>query len=1183
MHTTVRFEPRNLPLIPLLCALLGSSACQSGTGLGGAGARSAADAGVAGDTGLARLGNCSPGYSQRGGTCADIDECKASGACDPLTVCTNLPGTYRCSACPEGSADVHGDGRLCRSALCPADQPDCDTVLSLSLRHRHEAAGEQTRSLLQLDRRDPDVFVALGGGDVPASKVAALIEASAGGSEVEALRYCPAHARGQAWDVVVEFLRGRRIVLHARSECPGVLPWNVIEGGRIRAIRDPALPAALGELLSAAGLAQTAPLTSLADADRFDSAVEGPSTAPELPESARHQGLLALYDILPFAWSAPGRALFGIEARLFDAGPTEIRGARLKLAGAASATDCLVSAGPPRLVAGKVHQTPATALTRDAQLSVICELAASADLPPAVGQLEVDLRDGNARWTSRGELSAPWGELPAWIEGCPPGYDGDPKRPEGCTDRDECAAGLHTCDFRAGCQNTPGGFRCGSCPADTIDKHADGTLCEDAVTTLASETTELQAQLVQDLQQRVAKDAIETQADLLKRYKTNFTALSYDPSKAINLDLIQKSELALNDAELTAYKRQGFVVTDRVSYPSFAYGYEQIYVLDLPVFVSADAILYALHRSYDALLKDLEENALIPALVRLLEGMRGKLREGGPAGFDAAVRRDIDLFTAVPLSLLQGKLVAPVAGASLADIERLYLKALAASGVDEITLFGVPREVDFSQFKPRGHYTDSRALELYFRAMMWLGRIDLRMIETLPNHSQVFRRRQLVAALGLRALVEGAERTAWQQIDATVRAFVGEADYMTLEHVDRLVADLKLGGPAELAAQSDAVLVRALREGGYGEQKIMSHIMTNGLNEGTLALNASFALLGQRYVVDSHVFANVVFDRAGGGAIKRMMPSPLDVAFAALGNDQAAALLGGELETYPYAPDLHATRTVVDQMDAGTWQSNLYNLWLSALRTLSPGAAPAPAASVFRTEAWGRRLLNTQLASWAELRHDTILYAKQSYTGSAGCEYPDAYVEPNAPFFGRIVAFAERARELFNRLPLADEHLHAAVGDYLQKLHRAVTTLEAIAKRQETGAVLTAEQLTFVNTAVRVAGGSGPSYVDGWYADLFYDRSAIELDPTIADVHTQPTDEAGNSVGRVLHVATGRPRLMVLAVETCKGPRAYAGVVSSYFEKITENFERLDDPAWEVEIREGHPADVAWLRDLVVR
>ena len=38
--------------------------------------------------------------------------------------------------------------------------------------------------------------------------------------------------------------------------------------------------------------------------------------------------------------------------------------------------------------------------------------------------------------------------------------------------------------------------------------------------------------------------------------------------------------------------------------------------------------------------------------------------------------------------------------------------------------------------------------------------------------------------------------------------------------------------------------------------------------------------------------------------------------------------------------------------------------------------------------------MNAQLASWAELRHDTLLYAKQSYTAVPVCDFPDAYVDP---------------------------------------------------------------------------------------------------------------------------------------------------------------------------------------------
>src|SRR5262249_14153098 len=157
-------------------------------------------------------------------------------------------------------------------------------------------------------------------------------------------------------------------------------------------------------------------------------------------------------------------------------------------------------------------------------------------------------------------------------------------------------------------------------------------------------------------------------------------------------------------------------------------------------------------------------------------------------------------------------------------------------------------------------------------------------------------------------------------------------------------------------------------------------------------LSSSFAFMGQRYVVDSHVFSNVVFDRIP----LRMMPDPLDVAFAALGNNQAGILLEDQLEQYQYAPALASMRLLVEE-ESDNWDKNLYNLWLSADRALSPSdelvdPVKAGLSSVFTTEAWGRRLLNAQLASWAEERHDTILYAKQSYSSGVVCQFPDAYV-----------------------------------------------------------------------------------------------------------------------------------------------------------------------------------------------
>jgi hypothetical protein len=41
--------------------------------------------------------------------------------------------------------------------------------------------------------------------------------------------------------------------------------------------------------------------------------------------------------------------------------------------------------------------------------------------------------------------------------------------------------------------------------------------------------------------------------------------------------------------------------------------------------------------------------------------------------------------------------------------------------------------------------------------------------------------------------------------------------------------------------------------------------------------------------------------------------------------------------------------------------------------------------------------------------------------------------------------------------------------------------------------------------------------------------------------------------------------------------------VSSYFERVTENYERLTDEPWAEELYKATPADVPWVADLVVR
>ena len=697
----------------------------------------------------------------------------------------------------------------------------------------------------------------------------------------------------------------------------------------------------------------------------------------------------------------------------------------------------------------------------------------------------------------------------------------------------------------------------------------------------------LVSEVADELNAAIAQAKQHDADSLRKAYAVSFDdELGYDPKAAQGLDTIQGSALALNEAELSLLGDSGFIISGREHFPSFPYAYAAIYVHDLPVFVSADMILEAVHRSYDDMLKALERAVLIPKVDALLRGMRDRL-SAGDHELSAQAALDADLFLAVAYALLTNY-TGTVAGANGDEVQQFVTAALGATGEQQMSLFGVKRRFDFSQFKPRGHYTESPELEQYFRAMMWMGRIDFRLVETEDTGEQVFRRRQLEAALGLRALMDGAGLDAWASVDRTISGFVGEHDYMTVPELDELLRDLGASDLAGLAEVADQTIAQRIIDKRYGAQRIASHVMRK-LGGGTFPLNASFAFFGQRYVLDSHVFSNLVYDRVGEGSVPRVVPNPLDVAFAALKNDQAVSLLSQELDRFDYAGDLAAMRALAEGHGEDYWQRNLYTSWLGALQTLSANAQTGgPQAdglpSLARGELWGRRLMNTQLGSWAQLRHDTILYAKQSYTASNGCDFPDAYVEPYPEFFRAISAFADRGQALVDSLDFggtSQTWLVEQASTYFASLSSISATLGEMAEAQRTGMPHSEAAITFIKQAIRVeGGGSGDPWQTGWYKDLFFDPTGgIEAAPVVADVHTDIGGPAPvPREASVLHVGTGYPRLMIMTVDSCQGPRAYAGAVFDYREHLARGLTRLDDDEWtSLLATEQAPPPASWL------
>jgi hypothetical protein len=628
----------------------------------------------------------------------------------------------------------------------------------------------------------------------------------------------------------------------------------------------------------------------------------------------------------------------------------------------------------------------------------------------------------------------------------------------------------------------------------------------------------------------------------------------------------------LTQDELALLSENGFVISERLAFDSYGEGLNQVWHADLPIFVSSDLILHTMHVSFADVFKSIEQEFVAPALSTALESAHFAWPDLVVANDDDPMMvdclDDLDVWLTTARSLITGTVV-PAASAENSAFVREILGAIEGMQPQPLPLFNdVPRLIDFSQFQVRGYYGETEELQRYFRCMMWLGRVDFRLSPPPDIVPPISVQREIVDTFLVRELLEmSGARAALGDIDALLRAVVGDSDNTTLAHLDQIAGDLGLTAARELwnpaiLSQFEAILDSDT----YQPQAINSRIlMKNPLDPEPLQLAYAFLMLGQRFTIDSHVLGNVVYDRVPMPPF-RGLPNPLDVLYA-LGNDDVVPLLEEDLEYYGYAPNLGALRYLVDSYGEEFWSANLYNHWLSAIRSLNRSGMQQGVPDFMRTGAWQQKQMQTQLTSWTELRHDTILHVKQSYSTGVICSNPHGYVEPVPELYRRVGAMARFALdEVIPLIPPSE--LATRMAEFYTRVHELMQTLEAIAEKELAHQALSAAEEEFLQGSYVLSHIScGDDVENGWLADLYFDREddmpISAPDFIVADVHTQPTDESGAPVGHVLHVGTVHPRLGVfIAGCPTSEPIAFVGPVGSMRQFVSWDFERLTDEIW---------------------
>ena len=658
----------------------------------------------------------------------------------------------------------------------------------------------------------------------------------------------------------------------------------------------------------------------------------------------------------------------------------------------------------------------------------------------------------------------------------------------------------------------------------------------------------------------------------------------------INTDSIVYFDSICTKYNLTDYEKQlinknGFMASERLSFDSYGEAIKDIFLKDLPVYVSADAILHTVHRSYDLILMHTEGQILIQNMKDILTTLHNQLpsldaQYSSTPGMQQSLK-DLDIYFGIAKKLI-GINTSFYYSTNNAHADTI-MNWINTLQVPFTSLFGEKLHyIDFSQFNPRGHYADPGDIRLYpdlpnyFKAMMWLGRIEIYLLPPAyhvgANDISALRS-VILASLVHKAAINSTAYNAIQGFDNVIKLFVGESDNVTLFDLDELLQTTGITDPVQL---TDTLKLMAFQDSliskPFAFQRINSQILlTDPSNPDSIIPASSFMLLGQRFIIDSYITAQVVYDRItyNNQKIWRPLPSTLDVLFG-LGNDASGQLLKTELDNYHYSTNLATLRYLIDGYDTTFWNSSLFNIWLNGIRQLNPPAQRNTLPPFMTTAAWWQEKMNTQLGSWSELRHDNLLYAKQSYTGGITCSFPYSYVEPFPELYSSLKNFSVKMKEIIQPLTFTQDYFKILITQYCDNLSGTCDTLSGIASKELNNIPFSNQDKVFLQSMLRY--NSTDYYVyDGWYYKMFFDsyvnndnEQFIKKNFIVADIHTCSTDEFGDMVGWVKHVGTGK---INLGVFTVKNPEnislAYVGPLYSYYDYTTTNFLRLTDGVWD--------------------
>lgn len=626
----------------------------------------------------------------------------------------------------------------------------------------------------------------------------------------------------------------------------------------------------------------------------------------------------------------------------------------------------------------------------------------------------------------------------------------------------------------------------------------------------------------------------------------------------------------LSSSQLKFLAQNGFVASPG-SEKEFFTVYEKARYLNVPIFVTSDSLLHSYHLLFDKVLRTAETEHFIPLLKELNQGLLSsadqQYQELKGTDWEDAARRTV-AFVGVASKLLDSNVQVPAYAADLVDGELALINA--ASGTLPSPIFpGLEYGEDYTQYIPRGHYTKSEELKAYFKSMMWYGRMTFRLKTKDPAVGKAETRSALLLLQAIKTtqLSGRSGMDAWMDLYRPTVFFVGHSDDLTILQYDEVMNSVYGQGVATKDLVNEQLLDTFIEKANQlPAPKILGIVImyTDNVEAATKGLR----FMGQRFVPDAYIFRQLIFRNVSTLEHRRGLPKGLDL-LAAMGSERAYQILGQMDETSyeNYPQQMEKARSWLAGLSVDDWTETLYNSWLYSFYPLL--ATPEEGLPPFaKTQAWMDKQLNTVLGSWAELKHDTILYAKQVYAELGGGPPPPkpvppkGYVEPVPQFYARLAALTAMTREGLESRQLLGENDKAS----LEKLEELSLALKTMSEKELRGEPLTDDEYD----RIRFYGGALEDLVMAAADTSEGDENApkyMDEEPQAAVIADVATDPGALPEPVVLEESVGRiNEIHVVVPMFDKDGKSFLqvakGGVFSYYEFSWPASDRLTDEKW---------------------